>query len=98
MEKIQPFGDRVLLKVVEPEKKSEGGLILTSVSKETSNKGEVIAVGEGTTLPDGTIRPVSIKEGDIVLFTLGAGMEVKTAQETYKLVSARDIMCKVVVE
>ena len=95
MEQIQPFGDRVLVKVIEPEKQSAGGIIMTSATKETSNRGEVVAVGEGTTLSDGTVKPLQIATGDTVVFVQGAGTTIKTAKEDYKLLSAKEILCKI---
>ena len=60
---IQPFGDKVLVKILVPEAEVAGGLLVAPVSKEKSNKGLVIAVGEGTTLQDGTVRPLQVNQG-----------------------------------
>ena len=91
---IQPFGDRVLIKVILPEEERAGGLLVAPVSKENSNKGLVIAVGEGITLQDGTVKPLSIKVGDTVLFSRNAGVNFSTGKEDYKIISIRDILGK----
>ena len=96
MLKIQPFGDRIVVKILTSEENVNGSLLLTPVSVENSNKGEVVAVGEGINLPDGTVKPLTIKEKDIVLFNTGAGTEYKTVDSTYKILSYRDVLGKVV--
>lgn len=93
---IQPFGDKVLIKVLLPEEERAGGLLVAPVSKEMSNKGLVVAVGEGITLQDGTVKPLSIKKGDTVLFMLGTGIDFLTEKENYKILSSRDILGKFV--
>ncbi len=93
-ELIQPFGDKVLVKIIPPEEKTAGGLLVAPVSKEKSNKGVVIAVGEGVTLQDGTVRPLSVKPGDKVLFTQMSGINFITDKEDYKIISAREILGK----
>ena len=91
---IQPFGDKVLVKILMPEETVAGGLLVAPVSKEKSNKGLVAAVGEGVTLPDGSVRPLCVKVGDTVLFTQNAGINFSTGKEDYKVISAKDILGK----
>jgi len=98
MERIQPLGDRILVKLLPREEKTSGGLILANSSKNSSNKGEVVAVGEGTTLQDGTIKPLSLKAGDIVLFNVGVGMDIKAHEDEFKILAIRDVLCKVIGE
>lgn len=98
MVNIQPFGDRIVVKVLVTEEATTGGLLLAPVSIENSNKGEVIAVGEGISLPDGTIKPLTIKIKDIVVFNKGAGTDYKTSEGLYKILSYRDVLGKVVKE
>ena len=98
MKIIQPFGERVLVKVLATEETSANGLLVKPVDKDTSNKGIIEAVGEGTLLQDGTVKPLSIKEGDIVLFNLGAGTKIYDENEVYRIISVRDILGKLVKE
>ena len=91
---IQPFGDKVLVKVLIPESEVAGGLLVAPVSKEKSNRGLVVAVGEGVTLQDGTVRPLSVKPGDIVLFTHTSGINFATGKNDYKIIPAKDILGK----
>lgn len=98
MEKIQPLGDRILVKLLPLEEKTSGGLILANSSKNSSNKGEVVAVGEGTTLQDGTVKPLSLEVGDIVLFNIGVGMDIKSHEDEFKILAIRDVLCKVIGE
>lgn len=98
MKIIQPFGERVLIRVVNPEEKTSGGLLVKPIDKELSNRGIVEAVGEGTLLQDGTIKPLNIKEGDLVLFNPNAGTKLYESNEIYKIVHIRDILGKLVKE
>ena len=75
--KLRPLGDRVLVKRVEEEEKTAGGIIIPDTAKEKPQKGEVVAVGNGKILEDGSVRKMSVKKGDKVLFSKYAGNEVK---------------------
>ena len=66
--KIRPLQDRVIVKRLEEEEKSKGGIIIPDSAKEKPIEGKVIAVGKGKILDDGTVRALDIKEGDRVLF------------------------------
>ena len=92
MKIIQPFGERILVRVITPEETSVSGLLVKPVDKESSNKGIVEAVGEGTLLQDGTIRPLPLKEGDGVLFNSGAGTKLYDGNEVYRLLHIRDVL------
>jgi len=98
VEMIQPFGDKVLIKILIPEETTASGLLVAPVSKESSNKGLVIAVGEGTVLTDGTVKPLCVKAGDVVLFSRGSGVNFSTGRDDYKIISARDILGKFIKE
>lgn len=87
MVQIQPFGDRVAIEVIAPEQVI-GGLVIPS-SKEKSNKGVVVAVGDGENLG-------SIKVGDLVVFQLGTGLDYTTGENRYKVLNIRDIVGKIV--
>ena len=65
---IRPLNDRVIVKRLEEETKSAGGIVLTGSAAEKSSKGEVLAVGNGRTLDNGQVKPVDVKVGDTVLF------------------------------
>ena len=93
---IQPFGDKVLLKILVPEEQTAGGLLVAPVSKDKSNKGLVIATGEGITQPDGTTTPLKVKAGDTVLFVHSSGINYSNGKDDYKIVSVRDILGKFV--
>ena len=78
--KIRPLSDRVVVKRFEAEDKSAGGIILPESAKNKPQMGEILAVGPGKLLKDGTRRPLQVKVGDKVLFTNWAGDEFKQSQ------------------
>ncbi|MBM4026330.1 MAG: co-chaperone GroES [Planctomycetes bacterium] len=90
--KIRPLGDKVLVKRVEAEAKTAGGIVLPDTAKEKPQRGEVVSVGEGRTLENGTRREVQVKKGDVVLFTSYAGTEVKIDGKEYLIMDESDIM------
>jgi chaperonin GroES len=75
--KIRPLQDRILIKRLESEERSVGGIIIPDNAKEKPMEGEVIAVGNGKTLDDGSVRKPDLKVGDKVLFSKYAGSEIK---------------------
>lgn len=75
VEKIRPLLDRVLVKRLELEEKSEGGLYIPDVAKEKAQTGKVIAVGTGKVLQDGTVQKMNVKVGDVVFLPKYAGTE-----------------------
>jgi chaperonin GroES len=87
---IKPLGDRVVIKKLEAEEKTESGLILTGSAKEKPQAAEVIAVGPGTEEVE-----MVVKEGDHVIYSQYAGTEVKYAGEEYTILSQRDILATV---
>ena len=93
MAKIQPLGDRVLLKVLEAESKTKGGIVLPDTAKEKPQEGEVVAVGKGRACEDGTVKPLEVKVGNKVLFAKYSGTEVTTKEgEEYLIVKEEDIL------
>ena len=93
MAEIQPLADRVLLKVLEAESKTKGGIVLPDSAKEKPQEGEIIAVGKGKIGEDGSVRPPAVKVGDKVLFAKYSGTEVTTkAGEEYLIVKEEDIL------
>ena len=87
---IKPLADRVVIKKLEDEEKTESGLILTGSAKEKPQAAEVIAVGPGTEEVE-----MVVKEGDHVIYSQYAGTEVKYAGEEYTILSQRDILATV---
>jgi chaperonin GroES len=93
--KLKPLGDRVVLKLVEQEEKTRGGILLPDTAKEKPQKGEVLAVGTGKVLDSGEKVPLDVKVGDRVIFARYSGTEVKVEGEEYLIVSERDILAVV---
>lgn len=90
---IKPLGDRVLLKVLEAESKTKGGIVLPDTAKEKPQEGEVVAVGKGKAGEDGKVTPLEVKVGDKVLFAKYSGTEVTTKEgEEYLIVREEDIL------
>jgi len=89
---IRPLGDRVLVKRLEAEEKTAGGILLPDSAQEKPKEGKVIAVGEGKQLEDGTRTKFSVKKNDRVLFTSYAGTDVKIDGEEYMIMREDDIL------
>ena len=93
---IKPLGDRVLLKVLEAESETKGGIVLPDTAKEKPQEGKVVAVGKGKSCEDGTVKPLEVKVGDKVLFAKYSGTEVTTKEgEEYLIVKEEDILAVV---
>jgi chaperonin GroES len=90
--KIRPLGDRILLKRIEEEDKSKGGIIIQDTAKEKPQEGKVVAVGKGRMLDDGKLVPLEVKKGDRVLFGKYSGTEVKVVGEEHLIVREDDIL------
>ncbi|HEX3598154.1 MAG TPA: co-chaperone GroES [Polyangiaceae bacterium] len=90
--KIRPLQDRVLVKRVEEEQKTKGGIIIPDTAKEKPIEGEVIAVGNGKVLEDGTVRKLDVKAGDRVLFGKYSGTEVKVDGQELVLLREDDVL------
>jgi chaperonin GroES len=93
---IRPLGDRVVIKPMEAEETTKGGIILPDTAKEKPQKGKVLAVGTGRILDNGTRVPVDVREGDTVIFSKYGGSELKLDGEDYLVVSERDILAVLV--
>jgi|SRR5262245_34159279 chaperonin GroES len=89
---IRPLHDRVLIKRVEEEQKTKGGIIIPDTAKEKPAEGKVIAVGNGRVLEDGKVRPLDVKPGDRVLFGKYSGSEVKVDGEEHLILREDDIL------
>ena len=90
--KFRPLHDRVLIKVLDSEDKTSGGIIIPDTAKEKPQEGEVVAVGHGAKSEDGKIMPMDVKVGDIVLFGKWSGTEVKINGTEYSIMKESDIM------
>ena len=89
---FRPLGDRVLVKRVEEEEKTRGGIIIPDTAKEKPMEGEVVAVGDGARTEDGKIQPMAVKAGDRILFGKWSGTEVKIDGEDLLIMKESDIM------
>ncbi len=89
---LQPLHDRVVIKRMEEEKMSAGGIVIPDSAAEKPIKGEVIAVGEGKALDNGQVRAPKVKTGDKVLFGKYSGTEVKVDGTEYLVVREDDIL------
>ena len=90
--KIRPLGDRILLKRIEEEQKSKGGIFIPDTAREKPQEGKVVAVGKGRLLEDGKLVPLEVKKGDRVLFGKYSGSEVKLVGEEHLIVREDDIL------
>ncbi|MGQ9692453.1 MAG: co-chaperone GroES, partial [Thermaceae bacterium] len=92
---LKPLGDRVVVKRIEEEPKTKGGIVLPDTAKEKPQKGKVIAVGTGRVLENGQKVPLEVKEGDIVVFAKYGGTEIEIDGEEYVILSERDLLAVV---
>ena len=91
---IKPLGDRVVIKMLESEETTKGGIILAGAAKEKPQMAEVVAVGPGL-VEDGNVIPMEVAVGDKVLMSKYAGTEVKIDGTEYIILSQKDILAKV---
>ncbi len=92
---IKPLFDRVVVKVLEQEERTRGGIVLPDTAKEKPQKGEVMAVGTGAVRDDGKRTPPEVKVGDKVFFAKYSGTEVKIDGEEYLILREADILAVV---
>ncbi|MEW4490859.1 co-chaperone GroES [Thalassoglobus sp. JC818] len=90
--KIVPLGDKVVLKRQVAEDTTAGGIVLPDSAKDKPQRGEVVAIGDGHTRDDGEKVPLTVKEGDRVIFSSYAGDEIKVGDEEYLLLRESDIL------
>jgi chaperonin GroES len=90
--KIRPLQDRIIVKRVQEEEKTKGGIIIPDTAKEKPIEGKVIAAGNGKVLEDGKVRPLDVKAGDRVLFSKYAGTEVKIEGDEHLIMREEDIL------
>ena len=89
---FRPLGDRVLVKRVEEEEKTKGGIIIPDTAKEKPQEGEVVSVGTGARADDGKVTPLDVKAGDRILFGKWSGTEVKVDGEELLIMKESDIL------
>ncbi len=90
--KLRPLHDRVIVKRVDEETTSPGGIVIPDSAAEKPSRGEVIAVGNGKLLDNGDVRPLSLKKGDTVLFGKYSGTEVKVEGEDILVMREDDVI------
>jgi len=89
---IRPLGDRILVKPLDAEEKTKGGIILPDTAKERPQEGKVIAVGKGKVLDDGRIQPLEVKVGDRILYGKYSGTEIKLDGEEHLIIREEDVL------
>ena len=89
---IRPLGDKIVIKVIEDAEQTSGGIFIPDSAKEKSQKGEVIAVGEGKMSEKGEREPMDVKVGDVILYAKYSGTDVKIDGTEYKILSIKDAL------
>ena len=89
---FRPLHDRVLVRRIEAEEKTAGGIIIPDTAQEKPSEGEIVAIGSGTRGDDGKVTPLDVKAGDRVLFGKWSGTEVKLDGEDLLIMKESDIM------
>ncbi|MCG3127554.1 MAG: 10 kDa chaperonin [Phycisphaerae bacterium] len=92
---IRPLGEKVIVKRMEAEERTAGGIVLPDTAKEKPKRGKVLSVGDGKLLDTGKRKPLQVKAGDQVLFTSYAGTEVKVDGEEMLIMDESDILAVV---
>jgi chaperonin GroES len=90
--KIRPLHDRILVKRIDEEAKTKGGIIIPDTAKEKPQEGRVVAVGSGKLLDDGTVRPLDVKAGDRILFGKYSGSEITLEGDEHIILREDDIL------
>ena len=90
--KIQPLGDRVLVKPLEQKEQKRGGIIIPDTAKEKPQEGQVVATGKGKTTEDGKVLPMDVKAGDKILYGKYSGSELKLDEQEYLIMHQDDVL------
>lgn len=90
--KFRPLHDRVLVKRLDSEEKTSGGIIIPDSAKEKPMEGRIVAVGSGMRADNGSLVPLDVKEGDTILFGKWSGTEIKIGGEEYLVMKEADVM------
>jgi chaperonin GroES len=89
---LKPLADRVVVKPIQAEEKTKGGIVLPDTAKDKPQEGEVIAVGTGRILDNGTKLPLEVKVGDRVVYSKYSGSEIKIDGEEYLIIRESDVL------
>ena len=89
---IKPLGDNIVVKVIDDQEQTTGGIYIPDSAKEKPQKGEVIAVGSGNTLDSGEKEQMEVKVGDVVLYAKYSGTDVKLDNQLLKVLSIKDVL------
>jgi chaperonin GroES len=89
---IRPLSDRIVIKVVEENEQTSGGIFIPDSAKQKPQKGEVISVGPGKCLDDGKREEMDVKVGEVVLYAKYSGTDVKINDEMFKILSVKDVL------
>ena len=89
---IRPLQDRIIVKRIEEEETTKGGIIIPDTAKEKPQEGKVVAVGKGKVLEDGKIQPLDVKKGNRVLFSKYSGTEVNIEGEEHLIIREDDVL------
>ncbi len=90
--KVKPLQDRILVKRIEEEERTKGGIIIPDAAKEKPQEGKVVAVGDGKTLESGKKAPLTVKPGDKILFGKYSGTEIKVDGEEHLILREDDVL------
>jgi chaperonin GroES len=90
--KIRPLQDRIIVKRLDEEEKTKGGIIIPDTAKEKPLEGKVVAVGKGKVLDDGKVREPEVKQGDRILFGKYSGTEIKIEGEDHLILREDDVL------
>jgi chaperonin GroES len=90
--KVRPLHDRILVKRIEGEEKTKGGIIIPDTAKEKPQEGKVIAVGNGKLLEDGKLRPLEVHKGDRILFSKYSGTEMTIEGDEVLIIREDDVL------
>ena len=93
--KVKPLHDRVLIKRLDVEETTKGGIIIPETAKEKPQEGEVVAVGNGKLLEDGSTKPLDVKKGDKILFGKYGGTEINIEGDDYLILREDEILAVV---
>lgn len=89
---IKPLGDRIVIKVIEDNEQTTGGIFIPDSAKEKPQKGEIVAVGLGKMNDKGEREPMDVKVGDIILYAKYSGTDIKIDGVEYKILSVKDAL------
>jgi chaperonin GroES len=90
--KVKPLRDRILVRPIEEEEKTRGGLIIPDTAKQKPQEGKVIAVGKGRVNEDGKLRPLDLHKGDRVLFSQYTGTEIQVLDHEHLIIREDDVL------